>query len=81
MKPITKVITDEKIEQISIHWDNTRFGLIAWRGSNSAQGLIRKIILNPREAQEIANFINENNGEYQRELTEKKLQENIERLG
>ena len=75
-----KVITDEPTENIRIHWDDERFCIANWENCYAFGGKTIKIILNPREAQEIADFINENNTEYQRELQEKKLRENIERL-
>lgn len=75
----TKVITDEVRERIVAKWDNTIFSIT--KRNPVSYDLPKVIILNPREAQEIANFINENNGDYQRELREKKLMENIEKLG
>ena len=74
-----KIITDNAAEKITIQRDNVRFGLTTSQVKYRTT-LRNVIVLNPREAQEIADFINENNTEYKRELQEKKLRENIERL-
>ena len=70
-----KVILKNRNEQILIRWDDTRFSLTQEQTTQ-----MKTIVLNPREAQEIADFINENNTEYKRELQEKKLLENQEHL-
>ena len=73
---VSKVITSEPGESIHISFDMVRFSIIQKLNIN----LARVIVLNPREAQEIADFVNENNLSYQDEQAEKKLLENIERL-
>ena len=74
---VNKVITSELGESIHINFDMVRFSIIQKLNIN----LARVIILNPREAQEIADFIQQNNLSYQDEQTEKKLLENVERRG
>lgn len=72
-----KVITNEIEERIEVKWDGVRFGVVkTMKPEPEMPQSFSIIILNPREAQEIANFINENNREY----LEKKLSENIERV-
>ena len=62
---IAKIITDEPNKRITIKRDNTRFAIV-----REAEGLPNGFdgtIYNPREAQEIADFINEHNEEYKKE--------------
>ena len=75
-----KVITNNTEESIRVYWDDVRFCIANWERCYCFGGKTIKTILNPREAQEIADFINENNTEYKRELQEKKLLENQEHL-
>ena len=80
---ITKVITDEVGETRVINFDKTRFSLVKdIPFPKPYRGCARSVdVWNPREAQEIADFINQNNTEYQRELQERNLLANIEKLG
>lgn len=61
-----KVITNNEAERRKIGWDKTRFWLNRIISRNIAATVITDI-WNPREAQEIADFINENNTEYKEE--------------
>ena len=70
-----KVITNNKVDKLTVKWDGVRFGIVSGLGYGDDV-----VILNPREAQEVEDFIHENNGEYRRELQEEKLLENIGRL-
>ena len=47
-------ITDEMIESLRINFDGERFALVH---TNKAKAVTKTIILNPKEAQEIARFI------------------------
>ena len=57
-----KLITDNSAELLKITYDGERFGLIYHRKRNDLGQLSQVTILNKREAQEIADFIKENNG-------------------
>jgi len=56
---IEKVITHIVEQVLRIKWDRERFGLV----EEDRYGCFKVIILNPREAKEVAEFIKENNHE------------------
>ena len=70
-----KVITNNKVDKLTVKWDGVRFGIVSGLGYGDDV-----VVLNPREMHEIAEFEREHNGKYQRELQEKKLLENQEYL-
>jgi len=50
------IITDNEGEKITVKWDGERFGIIEDFGSRDRFPVV--IILNPREAHDLASFIN-----------------------
>lgn len=83
MKPtIIKVVTEERGEEIRVFFGGVNFWVTrTLRDTELGDELTELLTFNPREMHEIAEFEREYNGDYQREQTEKKLQENIEKLG
>jgi len=57
--PRYKVITDNTVERIQIGWDYERFVLLQMAKSNPDWEAKNIIILNPKEAKEMADFIRE----------------------
>jgi len=55
-----RVITDNSVEKVTIRRDEERFSLTRVDKQTEARNYVATIILNPREAGEIARFILEN---------------------
>ena len=72
-----KILTDHKGQRLSIKWDGTRFSLVEEWDARHGYGGLWPIVLNPREAQEISEFINAHNGRYRAELRDRRIQQAV----
>lgn len=67
---VTIIITNEPDNVVTIKWDGARFTIV--RESHFLPNGYVATIYNPREAQDLASFINKFNTAYQKERREKK---------